>query len=105
MGDGIANLNIKTKTSGFASPAEVYVTKRLDLHELIVEDIFTTFYFRYSGPSVLNIIEGDVLVIDKSKPVIKGDLVVLTSGGSFTVKEYTGEGEVWGKVTWVLHKR
>jgi len=101
----IDNLNIKTKTSGFASPAEVYVTKRLDLHELIINDIFTTFYFRYSGSSVLGILEGDVLVIDKAIEAVVGDLVISASGSGFIVKEFSGEEEVWGKVTWILHRK
>jgi len=105
MDKSIVDLNITTKTSGFASPAEVYVTKRLDLHELIINDIFTTFYFRYSGPSALGIKEGDVLVIDKAVVAVTGDLVILTSGGTFTVGEFLGQEEVWGKVTWVLHKK
>ena len=44
-------LEIKTETSGFASPAETYVDKRLDLNDLIVNNVYSTFYFRYGGES------------------------------------------------------
>jgi SOS-response transcriptional repressor LexA len=80
-------LRIKTRTSGFASPA------------------YTTFYFRYSGPSVFGVNQGDVLVIDKSLVPDSGDLVVLTESNHFKLREYQGQTNVWGKVSWVLNKR
>lgn len=98
-------LTIKTRTSGFASPAESYVEKRLDLNDLIIENVYTTFYFRYSGPSVFNINQGDVLVIDKSFVPEKGDLVVLTDKNHFKLREYDSQTNVWGKVSWVLNKK
>ena len=98
-------LRIKTRTSGFASPAESYVDKRLDLNDLIIENVYTTFYFRYSGPSVFNVNQGDVLVIDKSLVPERGDLVVLTETNHFKLREYEGQTNVWGKVSWVLNKR
>jgi len=48
-------LNIKSRTTGFASPAESYVDKRLDLNDLIIQNTYTTFYFRYMGPSTLGV--------------------------------------------------
>jgi SOS-response transcriptional repressor LexA len=99
------NLTIKTRTSGFASPAESYVEKRLDLNDLIIENVYTTFYFRYSGPSVFNVNQGDVLVIDKSLVLEKGDLVILTEKDHFKLREYDGQINVWGKVSWVLNKK
>jgi DNA polymerase V len=69
---------INATTTGFASPAETYVDKRLDLNELIVKDFYTTFYFKYSGPEVFGIKQGDTLVIDRNEEPKTGDLVVLT---------------------------
>ena len=48
-------IHINAPTTGFASPAETYVDKRLDLNDLIVKDHYTTFYFKYSGPTVFGI--------------------------------------------------
>ena len=94
---------INSRTTGFASPAESYVDKRLDLNDLIIENVYTTFYFRYSGPSVFGVNQGDVLVIDKSLVPDSGDLVVLTESNHFKLREYQGQTNVWGKVSWVLN--
>ncbi len=96
---------IKTKTSGFASPAEVYVDKRLDLNDLVVKDVYTTFYFRYSGPNVFDVEQGDVIVVDKGQEPNEGDLVILTDKTFFKLREYKGQENLWGKVTWVLKQK
>ncbi len=97
-------IQINDTTTGFASPAETYVDKRLDLNELIVKDIYTTFYFKYSGPEVFGVKQGDTLVIDKSEEPKTGDLVVLTEKTFFKLREYKGQNNIWGKVTWILKK-
>lgn len=97
-------LDIKTRTTGFASPAESYVDKRLDLNDLIISNIHTTFYFRYNGPDCLGVKKNNILVIDKSVTPNEGDLVVLTDKLTFKIREYEGQENVWGKVTWVLNK-
>ena len=96
------DLNIKAQTTGFSSPAETYVDKRLDLNELVVKNIYTTFYLRYSGPKVFGLDDGDVLVIDKSMDPKEGDMVVVVHDKLFKVREYNYQDNVWGKVTWVL---
>ena len=101
----VDNLVIKTNTSGFASPAEVYVDKRLDINELIIKDVYTTFYFRYSGPKVFGIKQNDVVVVDRSETPNKGDLVVLTENSYFAIREFKGQNNLWGKITWILNKQ
>lgn len=97
-------LNIKSRTTGFASPAESYVDKRLDLNELIIKDVHTTFYFQYSGPDVLGVMNGNILVIDRSLEPKYGDLVVLTDKSHFKIREYEGQENLWGRVSWILNK-
>lgn len=97
-------LIIKSRTTGFASPAESYVDKRLDLNDLIIENVHTTFYFRYMGPDCLGVKKGSVLVIDKSSIPKEGELVVLTDKTHFKIREYDGQPNVWGKVSWILTK-
>jgi SOS-response transcriptional repressor LexA len=97
-------LFIKSRTTGFASPAESYVDKRLDLNELIVNNVHTTFYFRYKGPDTLGVKNGNILVIDKSVDPVEGDLVVLTETSCFKIRNYEGQSNVWGKVSWILNK-
>ena len=95
---------INSRTTGFASPAESYVDKRLDLNDLIVSDIKTTFYFKYGGVDTLGVKKGNVLVVDRKTKPNKGDLVVLTDKTCFKIREYDGQENLWGKVTWVLNK-
>ncbi len=97
-------IEINSTTTGFASPAETYVDKRLDLNKLIVKDIYTTFYFKYSGPEVFGVKQGDTLVIDRNEEPKTGDLVVLTDKTFFKLREYEEQKNLWGKVTWILKK-
>lgn len=98
------DLLINSRTTGFASPAEAYVEKRLDLNDLIVENVHTTFYFRYMGPDTLGVKRGNILVIDKSIDPVDGDLVVLSDKSFFKIREYDGQENLWGKVSWILNK-
>lgn len=98
-------IHIKATTTGFASPAETYVDKRLDLNDLIVKDFYTTFYFKYSGPNVFGIHQGDVIVVDRNEEPKEGDLVILTDKTFFKIREFKGQKNLWGKITWVLNKK
>jgi len=98
-------LEINSRTTGFASPAESYVDKRLDLNDLIIKDIYSTFYFRYKGENVFDVKDGDVLVVDKSDTPKKDDIVIVVNEKSFKLEKYLSQHNVWGKVTWVLNKK
>lgn len=98
-------LEINSRTTGFASPAESYVDKRLDLNDLIIKDIYSTFYFRYKGENVFDVKNGDVLVVDKSDTPKKDDIVIVANEKSFKLEKYLSQQNVWGKVTWVLNKK
>lgn len=97
-------LLIKSQTTGFSSPAETYVDKRLDLNELIVDDLYSTFYFRYSGPNIEDIKTGDTLVIDRNKKLKTGDLIIIVEDGVFKIKRYEDQINIWGTITWILKK-
>lgn len=98
------DLYIKSRTTGFASPAEAYVDTRLNLNDLVVKNVHTTFYFKYLGPETLGVREGNVLVIDKSIDPVEGDLVILTEKESFKLKKFDGENNLWGRVSWILNE-
>ena len=98
-------LNIRTTTSGFASPAESYVDRRLDLNDLIMKNVYSTFFFRYQGPNVFGVEQDDILVIDKAEVPQIGDLVVLIDKNHFKLREYQEQDNFWGKVTWNLRKK
>ena len=97
-------LLIKSQTTGFSSPAETYVDKRLDLNELIVDDLYSTFYFKYSGPNIEDIKTGDILVIDRNKKLKTGNLIIIVEDGVFKIKRYEDQINIWGKITWILKK-
>jgi SOS-response transcriptional repressor LexA len=98
------SLEIKTKTTGFGSPAESYVDKRLDLNELIPFDLMTTYYFKYAGASKLGINTGDILVVDKSIQPEIGDLVLIKSD-KIILETFNNQTEIWGTITWSLSQK
>lgn len=118
-----------TIQAGFPSPAEDYIEKNLDLNELIVKNPSSTFFVRVEGHSMCDasINCGDILVIDRSIKATNGKIIVALLNGEFTVKRFvkTSEGcylepanksfsiikipensdfQVWGVVTYVLHR-
>jgi len=98
------SLEIKTKTTGFGSPAETYVNKRLDLNELIPFDVITTYYFKYAGESKLGINTGDILVVDKSIEPEIGDLILI-KGDNIILETYQNQTNIWGTIIWTLSQK
>jgi DNA polymerase V len=66
------------RTSGFVSPAEDYVQRRLHIANMIVEDPVNTFYFKVDDDQMrfFNIVKGGIAVVDRSLPVKNGSIVV-----------------------------
>ncbi len=95
------SLEVKTKTTGFGSPAENYVQNRLDLNQLIPNDIITTFYFKYSGVTKLGAKTGDILVVDKALEPKMEDLVLIKED-NIILEKFNSQPNVWGVVTWIL---
>jgi DNA polymerase V len=98
------SIEVKTKTTGFGSPAETYVDKRLDLNDLIPLDIMTTYYFKYAGDSKLGINTGDILVVDKSIYPEPGDLVLI-KGENIILDTFLNQENIWGTITWTLSQK
>lgn len=115
--------------AGFPSPADDYVDRSLDLNEHLIRNPQATFFVRAHGDSMLGagIRSGDLMVVDRSAQVGPGDIVVAAINGELTVKrlgrtpngpallpehpDYTPieiseetDFELWGKVTYVVHK-
>lgn len=122
-------LHLAPVPAGFPSPAEDYQDAGLELNEHLVRDPAATFFARASGDSMLGagIHSGDILVVDRSLEPAHGRVVVATINGELTVKRLRNIGgrirlvaenpacaplessadsevEVWGVVTWVIHK-
>lgn len=114
--------------AGFPSPAEDYTEKKLDLNEYLISNTSATFFVRVQGHSMVNagILDGDILVVDRSKDARHNAIVVAVINGEFTVKrlikksgKFTLHAEndtfppvvideqsdayVWGVVTFAIH--
>lgn len=119
-----------TKVSaGFPAPSNDYLEGKLDLNEYIIKNPPATFFVRVSGDSMIGagIHPDDLLVVDRSEEVKTGKIVIAVINGELTVKRmkksregiqllpenpaYTPllitpemEFQVWGVVTYVIHK-
>lgn len=76
-------------TSGFASPAQGYEANDIDLNTLLIKNKPASFFMRMTGFSLSekNILEGDILIIDKSLRPSPGKLVVFQAEGRFFCRE------------------
>jgi DNA polymerase V len=116
-------------SAGFPSPADDFIDKALDLNEFLVAHPAATFFVRVEGTSMIDagIRPGDILIVDRAIEPRPGSIVIAVVEGEFTVKRFhqtegrcfllaenpgfrpieITEGmhaEVWGVVTYVIHK-
>jgi len=115
--------------AGFPSPADDHMENHLDINELVINHPAATFFVRVEGESMqdANIHTGDILVVDRSVEAGSGKVVVAIINGEFTVKRLVinqsgtflvpdnpkfssiqidpeSDFQVWGVVTYVIHK-
>jgi DNA polymerase V len=114
--------------AGFPSPATEYLGDTLDLNDYLINNKTATFFAKVEGDSMIGagILEGDLLVIDRSKQAKHNSIVVAVVDNEFTVKrlctengielrpenpayqpiKLTGELEmqIWGVVTSIVRK-
>jgi len=74
--------------AGFPSPAQDYIDLKIDLNKELIANPSSTFYGRVKGSSMQDagIVDGDILVIDKSLEPKNGDTAVCFIDGEFTLK-------------------
>jgi DNA polymerase V len=115
--------------AGFPSPAEDYIEKKLDLNQHLIKRPSSTFFVRVSGDSMTGagILDGDLLIVDRSVSAEDNKVVIGVINGNFTVKrirkkdkkiflqpenpkfkemEITPDMDfsIWGVVIYVIHK-
>jgi DNA polymerase V len=75
-------------SAGFPSPAQDYIDLKIDLNKELISNPSSTFYGRVKGTSMQDagIMDGDILVIDKSLEPQDGDTAVCFLDGEFTLK-------------------
>jgi DNA polymerase V len=113
----------------FPAPSSDYLEGKLDLNEHIIKNPPATFFVRVSGDSMIGagIHPNDLLVVDRSEEAKSGKIVIAVINGELTVKRLnkTSSGvqlmpenpnyqpihittemefQVWGVVTYVIHK-
>lgn len=74
--------------AGFPSPADDFIDLKLDLHDYLVRKHCATYYAKVSGDSMTGagILDGDIIVVDRSLAPSEGKIVVVAIDGEFTVK-------------------
>lgn len=118
-----------TVPAGFPSPAEDYIDKHLDLNTHVVRHPAATFFVRATGESMAgaSIGHGDILVVDRALDPVHGRIVIAVLDGELTVKRLRRQNgrmflepanpaferieirpeadfEIWGVVTYIIHK-
>ncbi len=74
--------------AGFPSPADDYLEGEIDLARYLIERPAATFMMRVSGVSMVGagIMDGDLIVVDRSVEARPGHIVVAVCNAEMTVK-------------------
>lgn len=75
-------------SAGFPSPADDHIEKRLDPNDFLIDQKDATFFVTIQGHSMIDVglLPGDKAVVDRSKKVNIGDIVLAVVDGEFTIK-------------------
>lgn len=81
--------------AGFPSPADDYVEARIDLNRELIASPLSTFFMRVCGDAMRGdgIVDGDLLVIDRSLEPRPGRVVVAAHAGRFLVRRLVRRGD------------
>ena len=81
-------------SAGFPSPADDYVEGRIDLNVELIPRPLSTFFMRVSGDAMRGdgIVDGDLLVIDRSVDPRPGMVVVAVHAGAFLLRRLARRG-------------
>ncbi|MCG9042132.1 translesion error-prone DNA polymerase V autoproteolytic subunit [Laribacter hongkongensis] len=81
-------LMLEPVRAGFPSPAAAYTAGALDFNQYLVSNAAATFALYAAGDSMIDagIGDGDLLVVDRAREALNGDIVVAQVGIEFTVK-------------------
>ena len=81
--------SIETRVpAGFPSPAQDYLEDEIDLSSYLIRNPAATYMMRVEGDSMqgAGILDGDLVIIDKSLEVAHGRIVIACQHGEFTIK-------------------
>jgi len=99
-----------SKQTGFTSPATHYLEPTIDLNQELVVNRDATFFVRVDGNAFKehNIVNKDVLIIDRSLSPSFGALALVVQDGEFKIRRIPfgfmeEEFTVWGIITYIIH--
>ncbi len=74
--------------AGFPSPADDYISEKLDLNKFLIKNQATTYCVRVEGDSMVGagIQSGDILIVDRSIQPRENLIVIAILDGELTVK-------------------
>ncbi|MBS1609445.1 MAG: translesion error-prone DNA polymerase V autoproteolytic subunit [Bacteroidetes bacterium] len=76
--------------TGFGAAADDYAERGIDLNEQLIMNKPATFFFRMKGDAMADagILEGDVLIVDRSLKADNGKIVVGSINGDLLVRRF-----------------
>ena len=99
-----------SKQTGFPSPATHYLEPTINLHQELITNSDATFFVRVDGDSLseFNILDKDVLIIDRSIYPRGNELALVVQEADFEIIRIpaSGLGEMimlWGVITYIIH--
>jgi DNA polymerase V len=121
---------VKTaNATGFGAAADDYMERGIDLNEQLIRNKPATFFFRMKGDAMTNagILDGDLLIVDRSLKLDNGKVIVAILNGELLVRRFHknfssafliaentrykninlaefSNFSVWGVVTYVIHQ-
>lgn len=105
--DYSGNRSVQT---GFPSPATHYREPRIDLNKELSSCNDATFFVRVKGDNwaTFNILNEDVLIIDRAATSSDTKLALIVREGSFEVIHLGAASktpfELWGVITYIIHR-
>ena len=84
--------------AGFPSPAADHAGERINLARELTPHPETTFYAHVEGDSMRDagILDGDLVVVDRSLDPKNGDFIVAYIDGEYTLKEFKMDASALG---------
>ena len=103
--DYSGNRSVQT---GFPSPATHYREPIIDLNKELSSSRDATFFVRVKGDSWKshNILDKDVLIIDRAQVAQEGKLALVITEEGFDVQRINASKpiELWGMISYIIHK-
>ena len=81
--------------AGFPTPAEEELVDTISLDEYLISNKDATFILKVSGDSMIDagILEGDLVIVDRSITPKNGDIVIAEVDGEWTIKYLAKSGQ------------